>query len=320
MVSNCQTHRWSPQHWSGTVTDRLPRCLFFLSCSAKGSTAQPQGKETIGRRKQAQADRPSRKPGWKPNRKQSLLKTDAHFFSPGMHFVSSRPPRVHRCRDSPRPGARVDGDIGVRAARFLRGSVCSKICRIPSCLDHSVAPRVATARPREKGAAVEARCCWPRRHGLQAKEAQNMASGQKKKMAFWSVGRHPRGKRRCEWFEFLGDIIRPALLVPHSALCSTGWLVWAFGPWLDEHAAGMVPAGTNKDCKHSAVADNHCGDAVRSKCRGNLLQSCISAGGWPETSKKMCIIYIYILYINNKCIFIQSQPPFQKRWFLLDDD
>ena len=113
--------------------------------------------------------------------------------------------------------------------------------------------------------------------------------GAKEKDAFWSVGRHPRGKRRCEWFEFLGDIIRPALLVPHSALCSTGWLVWAFGPWLDEHAAGMVPAGTNKDCKHSAVADNHCGDAVRSKCRGNLLQSCISAGGSPETSKKMCI-------------------------------
>lgn len=49
-------HLWKKNYDSqtGAVTNRAAaRCLFFLSCSAKGSTAQPQGRETIGRHKQA---------------------------------------------------------------------------------------------------------------------------------------------------------------------------------------------------------------------------------------------------------------------------
>ena len=59
----------------------------------------------------------------------------------------------------------------------------------------------------------------------------------------------------------------------------------------------------------------------------NAAGTCCKAASLQEVRQrrqKKCVYNIYIYNIYNiyiyKCIFIQSQPPFQKRWFLLDDD
>ena len=69
------------------------------------------------------------------------------FFNRALCFsLSILLPRACRCRGLPRPGARADEDIGVRAGDFPRGSVCSKTRRSPARLDVAATQRGTSTR------------------------------------------------------------------------------------------------------------------------------------------------------------------------------
>lgn len=88
-------------------------------------------------------------------------RTCTHTLFTSALCFSNLLPRACRCQGLPRPGARADEDIGVRAGHFPRGSVCSKTRRSPARLDAAATGTegLRSAAPRPAHQARDKRRC-----------------------------------------------------------------------------------------------------------------------------------------------------------------